>query len=91
MELRKKANMFNNLKWYEHIAAGWSLILLIIGGVVGGAIGGLAYFLNVKIFNLKISKIKKYIYAILVGIAAIAAYLSLAVYLVLTFPGLFKK
>ena len=43
---RKKGKYFflKDLKWYEHLAAGWPLFLIFAGGAVGGGCGGAAYF-----------------------------------------------
>ncbi len=117
----KKEFFLKNFKWYEHLAAGWPLILVFAGGAIytcnkvtssgcfldgykviryvfsdarvyiGGACGGLAYALNGKIFNSKLSNILKYVFSFLIGISAILLYLLVVVILSIIFPGLFKK
>lgn len=50
---------------------GWPLILVLIGGAVGGGLGGIAYLLNLKLYNSNLSNIVKIILNILVGSTAI--------------------
>lgn len=87
----KKEFFLKNLKWYEHLAAGWPLILVLAGGAIGGACGGLAYALNGKLFNSKLSNPLKYIFSFLIGIGSIVAYILVVSILVSIFPGLVKK
>jgi len=92
-DIQNKAKGFflKNLKWYEHLAAGWPLILIFVGGAIGGACGGLAYALNGKIFNSNLSKPLKYIFTFLVGIGSILLYFIMVAILLTIFPGLGKK
>lgn len=90
-EKEPKKNIFKSLKWYEHLAAGWPVILLFIGGAAGGACGALAYVLNAKLFNSRLSNPLKYIFSFLIGIGGVGLYLLAVVILVSLFPGLFKK
>ena len=83
--------MFKNLKWYEILAACWPIVLVILGGAIGGACGGLACSLNIKLFNTKLSKPLKYIYSFLIGIGGILLYLFAIVLLATIFPNLFKR
>ena len=68
-----------NLKWYEHLAAGWPLFLVFAGGAVGGGCGGAAYFINGKIFNSQLSSVLKYVYSFLVGAGAVLLYVVVAI------------
>jgi hypothetical protein len=34
-----------------HILSGWPLLLVAIGGLIGGALGGLAYVTNLKVYQ----------------------------------------
>ena len=74
-----KTFFLQNLKWYEHLAAGWPLFLMFSGGAVGGGCGGAAYVINGKIFSSKLSQPLKYVYSFLVGIAAVILYIIAAV------------
>ena len=89
----KKNNTEENKKltWHEHLACGWPLALVGIGGAIGGLCGGAAYAINAKIFGKNLSKSKKYIYSIAVGIGAIAVYFLAIVILAIIFPNLFSE
>lgn len=79
---KSSKNFFlKNLKWYEHLAAGWPLFLIFAGGAVGGGCGGAAYVINGKIFNSQLPSSLKYLYSFLVGIGAVALYLIVAIIL----------
>ena len=86
----KPANEFflKNLKWHEHLVAGWPLLLLFVGGAIGGACGGAAYALNGKIFNSEIASHLKYVYSVLIGFGAVVLYVVVVAILVSIFPGL---
>ncbi|MFH1309266.1 MAG: hypothetical protein ABIH85_01150 [Candidatus Omnitrophota bacterium] len=86
-----KGVSLKNLKWYEHIAIGWPLILIFVGGVLGAAFGGGAYFLNFKLFKSQLSKPLKYVYSFLVGIACVILYVTVIVILVHTFSGVTRR
>ena len=79
------------LKWHEHLACGWPLALVGIGGALGGLCGGAAYAINAQIFGKNISKTKKYIYSFLVGAGAFATYFLVIVVLAIIFPDLFSE
>lgn len=79
------------LKWHEHLACGWPLSLIGIGGALGGLLGGGAYAINVQVFRKSISKTKKYIYSFLIVFSAFAVYFLIIVLLALFFPDLFSK
>lgn len=80
-----------NLKWHEHLIAGWPLLLIFMGGAIGGACGGAAYVLNGKIFNSKLAKPLKYIYSVLMGLGAVILYFIVIMILFSIFPGLAQK
>jgi len=96
-DAKKKAHgqrwneMLKNLEWYENLAAGWPLVLIFFGGAIGGACGGLGFYLNVKLFNAMLPKPVKYIYSFLIGIVSILLYLLIAAILAIIFPSMFKK
>lgn len=80
---------FGRLKWYEHLACGWPLILVFLGGAVGGGCGGAAYAISGRIFlNDKLSAGKKYGLSVLVGLGAIVLYVIIVAILVTVFPGM---
>ncbi|HNT76288.1 MAG TPA: hypothetical protein PKH77_14835 [Anaerolineae bacterium] len=58
-----------------HVLCGWPLILVAMGGMIGGALGGLAYGINITLYKSNIPVILKIILNIVVGIAAIVLWL----------------
>lgn len=82
-------NNTKKMEWYEHLACGWPLLLVFIGGALGGLCGGAAYAVNAKVFSKDISITKKYAYVILVGVGAFLVYFIAVVVLAMIFPGLF--
>ncbi|NJK92777.1 MAG: hypothetical protein HC904_13725 [Blastochloris sp.] len=74
-----------------HLAAGWPLVLVAMGGAIGGACGGLAYALSAALFKKKGVNTQTYIYAILIGVAGIALYFGVIIGLAIAFPNLFNK
>lgn len=53
-----------------HLACGWPLFLVAVGGAVGGALGGAAYALNLAVYKSKISSSLKWVLNITIGITA---------------------
>jgi H+/Cl- antiporter ClcA len=87
----KPANFFflKNVPWYQQVAAGWPLILVLVGGALGGACGAAAYYFNAKIMKSNVSRPLKYVYTVLVGLGAILTYLLTIGILAAMFPQLF--
>lgn len=79
------------LPWPAQLAAGWPLFLVAIGGLIGGACGGLAYGVSISIFKKKGVNTKTYLYSILIGIGGIILYIAVIFALAIAFPGLFRK
>jgi hypothetical protein len=79
------------LKTPELIVAGLPLVLFELGGAIGGGIGGAAAVINVAIFRKDLSPAKRYLYSVLVSLAAAAAYCAIVIGLAMAFPKLFKK
>ncbi len=90
-EEQPKENISKKLKWYEHLAAGWLLLLVFMGGAIGGACGGLAYFLNTKFFNSRLSNSLKYTFSFLVGVAGFGLYFLIIVIITTLFPNSFQR
>ncbi len=61
-----------------HLACGWPLILVAIGGLIGGALGGGAYGLNLAIYKSKIPTAAKVVLNVLTGFAAFATWALIA-------------
>ena len=64
---------------YMHLICGWPLVLVAVGGAIGGGLGGLAYGMNVSIFNKTRSIPVTVLSSILTGGVAIAVWLAIAV------------
>jgi hypothetical protein len=54
-------------------------MLVSIGGLVGGALGGLAYAINLAIYNSALPRSLKVIFNPLVGLGAFVGWLAIAV------------
>src|SRR5689334_20192752 len=44
-----------------HLACGWPLVMVAIGGAIGGALGGAAYGINMAIYKSKLPVVVKVI------------------------------
>lgn len=61
-----------------HLMAGWPLILVLFGGVIGGVLGALAYLINRKIYSSPLPRVQKILANILCGMSAISAWWFIA-------------
>ena len=61
-----------------HLLSGWPLILVFIGGAIGGALGALAYGINISLYKSNLPGVLKVILNLLVGMAAIGIWLAIA-------------
>tara|TARA_R110002051_G_C8731067_1_gene497867 strand:+ start:126 stop:611 length:486 start_codon:yes stop_codon:yes gene_type:complete len=75
----------------QHIICGWPLMLVVIGGLIGGACGGAAYGINAKLLKSDLSPGLKYLLVVLVGVGAIAAYFLVVIGLAILWPNIFGK
>ncbi len=64
-------------QWYEWIVAGLPLVLILVGGCIGGALGGMGFYLNARILRSDMPPIARY--AIALGISTLALILSILV------------
>ena len=64
-----------------HVACGWPLALVAVGGAVGGALGGGAYAINLAIYRSRLAIPMKVIANVATGAAAIGIWLAIAVWL----------
>ena len=55
-----------------HLMAGWPLVLVIFGGVVGAIFAVMAYIANRKIYSSTLPKIQKILANLLCGMAAMS-------------------
>jgi hypothetical protein len=79
------------LPWTCQLAAGWPILLVILGGALGGGCGGAAYAISISLFKKHGVNATTYLLSVLIGIAAIAIYLVIIVALAIAFPNLFKR
>jgi hypothetical protein len=61
-----------------HFLSGWPLILVFIGGAIGGALGALAYGINISLYKSNLPGVLKVIINLVVGMAAIGIWLAIA-------------
>ncbi|RPI02589.1 MAG: hypothetical protein EHM64_13680 [Ignavibacteriae bacterium] len=66
------------LEWYELVWSGISVLLIFIGGLIGGAIGGLSFSVNTQIFRSSLSTAAKYLATAGVSILAVITYFIVA-------------
>lgn len=56
----KPISIADSLKWYQWTWASLPLILLLIGGLVGGVLGALAFIFNARIFRSNLPGFPKF-------------------------------
>jgi hypothetical protein len=73
-EVRSKPRVAETSKLpaMAHVMCGWPLILVAIGGAIGGALGAVAYVINLAIYKSRMPSIFKIILNLGVGFSAIA-------------------
>ena len=75
-----KKGFFNQgLSTSAYLMCGWPFILVFVGGAIGGGLGALAYFINLKIYKSNLSNAYKVVLNILTGITAIIVWFLIAV------------
>lgn len=74
MSLDTKTTWFGKHKYPTkvYLMCGWPLLLVLIGGAIGGALGALAFSMNLKIYNSALSNPVKVILNMMAGATAIA-------------------
>lgn len=60
---------------YIHALCGWPLFLVAIGGLVGGALGGLAYGLNLVLYRSSLPRPLVWALNPVIGLSAIVLWL----------------
>lgn len=59
------------LQWYEYLWLGLPALLIFIGGALGGLCGGIAFYLNVKVFRSDLHIAAKYVLTGIVSFVAV--------------------
>ncbi|MBJ9722891.1 hypothetical protein I5515_13895 [Acinetobacter calcoaceticus] len=54
-----------------HLLCGWPFVLILVGGAIGGALAGIAYGINLRIYKSSLSDSAKIILNSLTGLAAL--------------------
>ena len=67
-----------NLPKSAHLACGWPLLLVTIGGAIGGGLGGAAYGVNMAIYKSNLPIPAKIVLNLLTGFVAIGTWALLA-------------
>ena len=66
------------LAWYQHLWLALPIVLVHVGGAIGGACGGGAWVLNVKVFRKTKHPILRYVWTGLISVGAVIAYFVIA-------------
>ncbi|MHC4874672.1 MAG: DUF4339 domain-containing protein [Planctomycetota bacterium] len=61
-----------------YVLCGWPLILVFFGGLIGGMCGGLAYGINIQVYQSRMNFIFKALIIIVSGLGAFVAYAVIA-------------
>ena len=75
----------------EQIVCALPIGLVAVGGAIGGAFGGLGWYLNQKIMRSNRSAPVRYALAVLTLVGAVAVYFASVVVLAMLFPNLFGQ
>lgn len=79
------------LPWHAHAISAWPLTLVAIGGLIGGACGGLAYGVSISMIKKKGASPTTYILSALIGVGCVALYFLAIIALAIAFPQLFNQ
>jgi hypothetical protein len=65
------------LAWYEHVLICLPLVLIVLGGAIGGAIGGFTLVINGRIMRSDLTSWQRYLAAVGMTIAAFVIWLAI--------------
>ena len=68
----------NQLNSTAHLVAAWPLAISILGGVIGIALGLVAYFINLKIYSSDLTKVNKILGNLLCGMSIMSMWWFIA-------------
>lgn len=63
-----------NISFWGHILCGWPMFLVFLGGFICGAMGGLAYGINLAVYKSQLPQPVKFILIMVIGGVAIVAW-----------------
>ena len=87
--MNEKQDSNKKFPWHTHmVALGLPLCLMFVGGLLGGACGGLAYATSISLIKKKGASFSTYFLSILIGFAGFLAYFGLLILLATIFPDL---
>jgi hypothetical protein len=66
------------LNIFQWIWSGLPLVLVILGGLIGGAIGGLTFWINTRVFRSEMSAVEVYILTGILTAIAVIGYIVIA-------------
>lgn len=66
-----------------HFLCGWPLVLVAFGGLIGGALGGGAYAINLQIYKTTLPAPAKIALNLFTGLTAMGIWLAIGVVIVL--------
>ncbi len=90
MKTEEKAETIK-LPWHSHLISGWPLLLIAVGGLIGGACGGLAYGASVSVIKKKGVSALSYSLSVLIGVGCVFLYFAVVIGLAIAFPDLFGQ
>ena len=78
------------LKPYEWAIVGWPFLMVFVGGLIGGALGGGAVAINLKIIKMQKPLLLRALICFAIGLLAIASYIIIVLALGMAFPSFFN-
>lgn len=75
---KTSADLPQKISTMVHVLCGWPLILVLFGGAIGGALGGVAYATNLAIYKSNMPSVVKIILNPIIGLAAIGLWFVIA-------------
>ena len=67
----------SKLPLQAHLACGWPLVLVFVGGAIGGGLGGMAYAINMAVYRSQMPLVAKVLSNLAIGFVAIALWMGI--------------